>query len=193
MINDDLELIAAVARINEELQEASDYLGERNLSEAKVRFPRNYIKSASHYRNQLLFINDKTLLNNSSYALMLIDVYKWIVNRTDIFGVPKEMIVKEAICLIGSLCESFTKSVLKGKVGKHKGYKERTTYLLDKGLISTHEKSELDWIWDTRNNEHLFLLDFVEFNHYKVSDYNRARNAFNKLCGTLTNYRLSKS
>jgi predicted patatin/cPLA2 family phospholipase len=103
------------------------------------------------------------------------------------------MIIKEAICLIGSLCESFTKHVLKGKVGKHKGYKDRTTYLNEKNIITADDKLELDWIWDTRSNEHLFLLDFVEFNHYKVSDFNRAREAFNKLCATLTTYRATSA
>lgn len=101
--------------------------------------------------------------------------------RTDIAGTAKEMIIKEGICLVGSLCESITKDVLTDKVGKSKGYKDRNKYLVDKGIIDVTLQSELDWVWDTRNNEHLFLVEIREHEHYKVSDYNRAINALRAL------------
>jgi hypothetical protein len=185
MIKDDKELVEAAEKANGLIQEISNYLGERNIKDAKLRFPRNYLKTATHYRNKLSFISDQVLLTNSSYTLMLLDVYKWIANRTDIWGVPRDMLIKHGICIIGSLCESFTKDALKGRVSAKKGYKERTAYLADKKLIDKDQKQELDWIWDTRNNQHLFLVSFIEYEHYKASDYNRASSAFNNLCAAL--------
>jgi len=91
------------------------------------------------------------------------------------------MIIKEGICLVGSICESVTKDVLEGVVGKKRGYKDRTQYLSDNEIIDGDLKDELDWVWDTRNNEHLFLVEIREHEHYKLPDYNRAIRALKKL------------
>ncbi len=185
-MSNDNELKIAVEKANELIQEITDYLGENNNKDAKLRFPRGYIKTTAHYRKKLSFIKDPILLSNSSYTLMLLDVYRWIVNRTDIWGAPRDMLIKHGICIIGSLCESFTKDALKEKVNAKKSYKSRTAYLVDKNLIDDKQKQELDWVWDTRNNQHLFLVTFIEFEHYKAKDYNRANNAFKNLCESLS-------
>jgi len=177
MIENDRELLKAVVRVNTDLQAIQNYLGQTNHVNAKIQFPRGFIRTASHFRQRLRFLNDKTLVRNISYALILTDVYRWVLNRTDIAGTAKEMIVKEGICLVGSLCESVTKDVLAGIVGKKKGYKDRTKYLVDNGIIDEPLQIELDWVWDTRNNEHLFLVEIREHEHYKLSDYNRAIKA----------------
>lgn len=174
MITDDQELQRVVTRVNADLQAIQNYLGQDNHANAKVRFPRGYIRTAAHFRECLNFLNDKTLVRNISYALILSDVYRWILNRTDIAGTAKEMIIKEGICLIGALCESITKDALSGTVGKNRGYKARTQYLAEKNIIDNVLQADLDWVWDTRNNEHLFLVEIREHEHYKLSDYNRA-------------------
>lgn len=43
-----------------------------------------------------------------AYALILTDVYRWITNRTDLFGIAKEMVLKSGIVLSGSICETLT-------------------------------------------------------------------------------------
>ena len=181
MIENDQELQEAVARVNFDLQAIQNYLGQDNHTHAKIRLPRGFIRTAVHFRERLNFLNDKTLVRNISYALILSDVYRWLLNRTDVAGTAKEMIIKEGICLVGSLCESITKDVLTGIVGKKKGYKDRTQYLVDSGIIGAALQTELDWVWNTRNNEHLFLVEIREHEHYRLSDYNRAVRALRAL------------
>ena len=181
MIQNEQELLEAVTRVNTDLQAVQDYLGTKTHVDAKVRFPRGFIRSAGLFQRHLHFLNDQTLVRNISYAYILSDVYRWLLIRTDIAGTAKEMIIKEGICLVGSLCESMTKDVLTNKVGKSKGYKDRTKYLVGNGIIDVTLQSELDWVWDTRNNEHLFLVEIREHEHYKLGDYNRAISALRAL------------
>lgn len=188
MIQNDDQLKTVVARVSTDLQNIQNYLAQENHQDAKIRFPRGFIRTAAHFRQWFIFLNDETLRRNVAYTLILSDVYCWLLNRTDIFGTAKEMIIKEGICLVGSLCESVTKDVLNGVVGKKKGYKDRTKYLLDNGVIDTGLKTELDWVWDTRNNEHLFLVEILEHKHYKLSDYNRAIKALRQLRNQLDIY-----
>lgn len=181
MISNDAELKEVVARISNDLREIQNYLGQEDHTEAKIIFPRGYIRKAAHFRSRFTFLRDETLRRNVAYSLILSDVYRWLLNRSDISGTAKEMVIKEGICLVGSLCESVTKNVLDGVVGKKKGYKYRTQYLLDNAIIDAALKEELDWVWDTRNNEHLFLVEIREHEHYKLADYNRAIKALKNL------------
>lgn len=188
MITNDGKLKEIVTRVSADLQAIQDCLGQEDHADAKVAFPRGFIRTAAHFRSRFAFIGDETLKRNIAYTLILSDVYRWLLNRTDISGTAKEMIIKEGICLVGSLCESVTKDVLKGIVGKKKGYKERTQYLLDNRIIDAGLKKELDWVWDTRNNEHLFLVEIREHEHYKLADYNRAIKALRNLRDKLDEY-----
>lgn len=188
MIEDDDQLKEAVARVSRDLQNIQNYLTLENHQDAKVRFPRGFIRTAAHFRLRFNFLNDETLKRNVAYTLILSDTYRWLLNRTDIYGTAKEMIIKEGICLVGSLCESVTKDVLNGVVGKKRGYKDRTLYLLENEIIDAELKADLDWVWDTRNNEHLFLVEIREHEHYKLPDYNRAIRALRKLRDQLDEY-----
>jgi hypothetical protein len=181
MIESDAQLFEVVARVSADLQDIQNYLGQEGHQDAKFRFPRGFIRTAAHFRQRFNFLNDETLRRNVAYTLILSDVYRWLLNRTDISRTAKEMIIKEGICLVGSICESVTKDVLEGVVGKKRGYKDRTQYLSDNEIIDGDLKDELDWVWDTRNNEHLFLVEIREHEHYKLPDYNRAIRALKKL------------
>lgn len=188
MIENDQQLSEAVARVSADLQNIQNYLGQENHQDAKIRFPRGFIRTAAHFRQRFNFLNDEILKRNVGYALILSDTYRWLLNRTDISRTAKEMIIKEGICLVGSVCESVTKDVLTGVVGKKKGYKDRTQHLLDNEIIDNELKVELDWVWDTRNNEHLFLVEIREHEHYRLPDYNRAILALRKLRDQLDDY-----
>lgn len=188
MIRSDAELKAIVRRASSDLQDIQIYLGHGNHADAKVAFPRGFIRKAKYFRSRFVFLGDETLKRNIAYTLILSDVYRWLLNRTDISGTAKEMIIKEGICLVGSVCESMTKDVLNGAVGKKKGYKDRTKYMLDNDIVDAKLKEELDWVWDTRNNEHLFLVEIREHEHYKLADYNRAIKALRNLRDKLDEY-----
>jgi hypothetical protein len=190
MIQNKQELEVVAERAGGDLQQIQDYLKRTTDPSGKVRFPRGYLLTAQEIRNTLPHIKNTILLKNMSYALMTADVYRWLVIRTDIAGIAKEMIIKEGICILGFVCESLTKHFLTTNrlISNKKGYKDRTAKLVQLGIIDTDLKNELDWIWDKRGNEHLFLVEYIENDHYKVEDYNRARKSFHSLRDALKSY-----
>lgn len=168
------DLEETVARTGCDLQAIQDYVGRDFTKPCKVRFPRGFLRTAAHFRLRLSFVADETLRQNMGYALMLHDVQHWILVRTDLGGIAKEMLIKDAIVLLGNLAETLTKIALTTKAAQKESYKKRTQRLEDSGIITTALHTELDWLWDTRCNCHLFLVTMREYGHYKIADYNRA-------------------
>ena len=125
LITNDNELRDAVAIVDENIQKIQDYLGQDPHADGKIRFPRNFIRTAAHFRKQLSFIRDGNIKDNLAYALILSDVYRWLTNRTDIFGAAKEMVMKSGIALMGSICETMPIDGTKGTIGKKHSFCER--------------------------------------------------------------------
>lgn len=174
------------------LQKIQNYCEENDLnwiecSEAKVRFPRGFIRTAGLQRNRLTFVADISLRSNLAYTLILSDVVLWLQLRTDLWGTPKEMLTKLYVFLIGSLCESITKEYLEGVCGH--GYKKRNEFLVTQGIISEELKIELDWLWDTRNKMHLFQLESPEYeNDYNHDCHMRCIRAFRGLIASFRHH-----
>lgn len=188
MIRNRQELKAAVRRVDDDLQAIQDYLGRKDDPGGRVRFPRGYIHTAADFRRHFWFVRDENLRRNLSYSLMLWDVHKWLIRRTDLSGQAQEMLFKTSICLLGSLAESLTKDALRGEIGRKAGFKKRTEKMILLKMITPELKSDLDWLWDTRNNEHLFLLTIPEYGHYSASDYTRASKTIVSLTSALNEY-----
>src|SRR5437899_2158044 len=108
-IESDHDLDNAIERVGAEMQEVHNYLGRDFTRPCRIRFPRGYIRPAAYFRNALSFVGNKTLRENLSYALMLYDVQHWILLRTDLWGVPQEMVIKDAIVLLGNIVETLTR------------------------------------------------------------------------------------
>ena len=53
------------------------------------------------------------------------------------------------------------------------------------GQIEPGLKTELDWVWDIRCNEHLHEVLSLEHEMYSRDDYNRALNAYVSLRNVL--------
>ena len=72
--------------ISEALQEFEDLVGDSGLDDSPVRFkfPRRVIKRADYYRNMFTFIDDPIVASNMAYSLMLTDVYRWLLTRSQI-------------------------------------------------------------------------------------------------------------
>lgn len=181
MINDDNELKEAVAIVNDRIQEIQDYLGQGAHPDGKIRFPRKFIRTASHFREHLSFIKDTNIKNNLAYALIESDVYRWLTNRTDIFGTAKEMIMKSGIALMGSICETMAIDATRGLIGKRHSFCERCNRMVLKGIISEELSNELHWLWDARAAIHIYEIDHREYEKYQMKDYNRAVFATRKL------------
>ena len=181
IIRNDKELACVAKKVSELLQAIHDYLGDRNCEEAKIKFPRGYIRKCVHHRKRYAFVKDKTLRSNIAYALLTTDIFRWLLNRTDLAIVAKEMLIKQGIVIFGAIAEAITKDYLKGKPGGGKPFKKRLEVLQNNGIIDESLRYELEWLWDYRNRIHLMLLSNKEYGHYRIIDYNRAVKALNAL------------
>ena len=180
-IRNDDELEEAVTEVSILIQKIQDYAGRDFSKPAKVRFPRGYLRTAAESRRRVSFLEDATLRSNIAYTIQLSDVQHWILCGTDLSGMAKEMVIKLQIFLLGTIVESVTKNYLRGRCGGN--FCRRTEYLLDKGQIDVALKADIDWLWDIRNNMHLFQLDDIEWTsaNYTVANHNRAVRAFRRL------------
>ena len=188
MITNDHELRDAVAIVDEHIQEIQNYLGQDPHPDGKIRFPRNFIRTASHFRGRLSFIKDSNIKDNLAYALILSDVFRWLTSRTDLFGTAKEMVMKSGIALMGSICETMAIDGTKGIIGKKHSFCERCNRMVDKGIISEKLKEELHWLWETRAAIHIYEINHREHEKYKMKDYNRAIKATRSLRDALDTY-----
>ena len=178
-ITNDTELEDTGCQAGDLLQQIQDYCGRTYKASAKVRFPRGFLRTAGEQRGRLNFVDDNDLKSNLAYCLILSDTIHWLLTRTDIAATAKEMLIKLHIFIGGTLIESITTNYLTSVRTPKKTFKMRTQSLIDLGIIDTILKDELDWIWDTRNNMHLFGLTEREYiNEYNTSSQARAANAF---------------
>lgn len=180
-IHNDDKLRKAVDEAGRLIQEIQNYLGRDFTKPAKIRFPRGYLRTAEESRRRVRFLTDATLRRNIAYTIQLSDVQHWLLNRTDLSGTAKEMVIKLQMFLLGTIIESVTKNHLRGRCGGNFG--KRTQYLVEKAIIDDSLKTEIDWLWDIRNNMHLFQLDDIEWSStsYTVINHNRAVRAFRRL------------
>lgn len=177
------KLKAIANRISDDLQKYEELwkLVDECKTEDLIRFPQGALRKADAFRRRFKFIQNDTLLRNVSYSLILSDIYHWLMNRINFIGTAREMIIKEQVCLMGALAESLTKDYLGGISSPKLSYKKRTEKLLSLGIIDEGEKEDLDWLWDCRNYEHLYLVKHWEYQHYKAEHYNRALETVRKL------------
>jgi hypothetical protein len=183
MIETDDDIPALVQDISEKIQALHDYLGERELEIARIRFPRGYLRSCATHRKKYSFLECHTLRSNIAYAKMTTDIFRWLLNRTDLSLSAKEMIIKQGIALIASVAETIVKEMLKGKPGggRKQNFKKKVQKLSDDHIIDEALKMDLEWLWDVRNNVHLMLLSEREYQKYSIKDYNRSVIALKKL------------
>ena len=184
-ITNNLELQTAVDEASALIQEIQDYVGRDFSKPAKLRFPRGYLRTAEEARSRVKFLPNRTLRSNIAYTMQLADVQHWILVRTDLSGIAKEMVIKLQMFLLGSIVESVTKTFLHGRCGGN--FCRRTQYLLDSGVIDSTLRTDIDWLWNLRNDMHLFQLDGIEWSstEYTIANHNRAVRAFRKLLAKL--------
>lgn len=180
-IRTDAELAEAADLVGRKLQEIQDHLGGDSHRNAKVRFPRGYIRTADHFRSRLPFILDRDARDNLAYALILTDVYRWLTNRTDLFGTAREMIFKAGVVLAGSICETMAVNYTNGTIGRSVRFKPRCDRMTTAGMITENLRDELHWLWDTRSAIHLCDVEVREYERYTTADYNRSITCIREL------------
>lgn len=188
-IENDVDLKRASEEAGVLIQAIYDYCVSKNktiadVPSAKVRFPRGFLRTAHYQRSRFPFLNNHALKSNTAYTLMLSDTILWLAIRTDIAGMPKDMLYKLFIFLVGTVMESTTKEYLKGICGKN--FKSRTEYLFNEKIIEKGLKDDIDWLWDVRNRMHLFQLEGREYeNDYCPQNHHRTIRAFRGLLTAL--------
>lgn len=190
-IDSEKELAEAVSECGRLVQDITDYLATNPRKEwhSRIRFPRGYLKTNADIRAGLQFIADDTLKRNVSYALMTHQTLRWFIFRTDIGGQAREMLIKESVCLLGSVCESISIFPDTHGLGRNKSFARRMDRLLELEIIDESARRRLAWLWDKRNQEHLYDVPFREFDHYSNSDWFKAVNAYRALRDALINWR----
>lgn len=174
------ELLRFIEEAGTALQQIQDEFGRKNVPEARVRFPRGFIRRAVGLRRTLPNIGTDIQRSNAASSLMALDVFRWLVIRTDLSGAALSMIVKESISVIGALCDWLMKEATNGH-GSRRSYMHRSQKLVDLGQISTNLKAELDWVWQIRCNVHMHEVSSLEYDMYSRDDYNRAVRAYHQL------------
>ena len=177
---DTLEEIYELAQhAGDHMQEIQTSLGDRTyVQEARVRFPRGYVRTAGGIYNSLPDIGDNTKRRNFAYQLMRADVVRWLLTRTDVFGQVQSVLVAEYICILAYGVEFFAKTLNYRKVAKDRPMKRHTQNLVDDRTIGPELKVELDWMWDVRTREHLDATTDLRHCTHDHVDFNRATGAW---------------
>lgn len=164
----------AVREINDRIKAINDYLGkgdETKLSEPYlIRIPSGYIRTADEFRAMLGTRITSPLKTNAAYHLILSDLYSLLLNRYNVWGPLREMIIKSQLVNIAAICES----ILVTLSSKNGGYVKRVQKLLELGVICEECAKSLEWLWTRRQGIHLFELDKIEYAQYDDSDFDKA-------------------
>lgn len=184
MIINQQQLFHKVDEVSRGLQEIESYLKRTNTElpiNKKIKFPRGVVRTAESFRKKIPTVKNPTIKSNMAYAMMVTDVIRWILNRTDLDYTPKDMLIKEGIGIWGALSETLTKDFLQNQISKRRSYQYRNLKLKELGYFDGELENDLNWLWDVRNKNHIFLVDHSEHCYYKVTDYNKAINTFRSL------------
>lgn len=155
------------------LQGIQDECGRERRPDARVRFPRGFIRTVPALRATLPRIGTRVQRSNACYLLMKLDVSRWMIVRTDLWGAPLSMIIKDGIFVIGSLCEWMTKEALRGH-GAANRFTTKTARLVELEVINEELKQELDWVWGIRCAAHFGEVTSLEHELYTRPSWDRA-------------------
>lgn len=183
------ELEQRARRASDDIQFIQSFLGENKCEEAKIEFPKGVIRYASGYQCQVSFLENKVLIKNISYSLIMMDVLRWLVIRTTIGLVAKEMIIKSAIIVLVSVVEAITKGVselIKGKIVG--GYENRLNLLVEENIISVEIRSKLMDAWRKRGKVHIPIKGEVEISCYDEKNINEIIEVYHEFIGMLEKY-----
>jgi hypothetical protein len=176
-ISNDQELVRAVAQASELVQNIQDYCGRKLRDDSKINFPRGLIGTAASYRERCPTYLTADQISSCAYGFMYLDVLWWLLSRSDISSVGKQMSLKSAIVTLGTILEVSLQvpGLPRNKVLSKKcnaGVKPRVQDSVKRGWISKEQGTALEQCWEHRNNVHLKLLEKSELDLYTVDHVN---------------------
>lgn len=124
-----------------------------------------------------------------AYGMMYLDAMWWVVHRTDIFGVAKEMCFKSMIVTLGTILEAVLRIPGEhGFGGGNQGVKPRLMRAYERGWIGEEDRAILERLWDHRNNIHAHVLAGAEFGLYTVDNVDQPRSSLGRLVTELNRW-----
>ncbi len=176
-ISNDQDLANSVAQASNMVQEIQDYCGRNLREDAKISFPRGLIGTAATYRLRCPGYLTADQISSCAYGFMYLDVLWWLLSRTDLASVGKQMAIKSAIVTLGTLLEVSLwipglprTDVLSNKATA--GVKPRLKEAAKRSWISQKQCAALEQLWDHRNNAHIKFLENSELDLYQVEHVN---------------------
>jgi hypothetical protein len=189
-ISTDQELARAVAQASNLVQEIQDYCGRQLREDSKIKFPRGLIGTAASYRLRCPDYLTADQVSSCAYGFMYLDVLWWLVSRTDIASVGKQMAIKSAIITLGTLLEGSLSipdlprsNVLSKKSSA--GVIPRLKKAMALGWISQQQCAALEQAWEHRNNVHIKVLANSELDLYEAEHVNAPHAALLVLMSNL--------
>jgi hypothetical protein len=189
-IGNDQELITAAAQASTHVQDIHNYCGRALRDDSKINFPRGLIGTADSYRARCPGYLDAETASSCAYGFMHMHVMWWLVSRTDLASVGKQMALKSAIVSLGTILEAVLKipGLPRNKWLSEKssaGVRARVDEVVKRGRISADEGTTLKELWVNRNNVHLHLLPGSERDIYNSGHINGPLAALSKLMARL--------
>jgi hypothetical protein len=185
-VKNEVDLREAVNEASRLLQDIQDYAGRSKRDDAKVRFPRGFLRTANECRKLLPGYMEHDRASNCAYAFMYLDILWWLTNRTDIAATAKEMVLKSAIITLGTVTEAVLRIRDEPGFGKNTDFNDRLEAAYTRDLINEDDKRVLSKLWKDRNNVHQKNLDAPsEFDKYAVDDVNLPLAALERLLKVL--------
>lgn len=173
------EFEARLADVNLGIQEITDYLNAQNSNDGLIRFPSGYIRECALRRTEYAFIESYNLKCNIAYNLMALDVVIWLNNRSTLQGQAMSMLLKVGLILVTSVVEALIKFQQRDvewpkKIRKKVKYEHRIQRLLSDEIVTNELAQDLRWLWERRQNVHLYRITGREFMEYTPTEVARA-------------------
>jgi hypothetical protein len=177
-ISNDQELTKAVAQASSLIQQIQNYCGRTLREDSKISFPRGLIGTAASYRARCPGYLSADQISSCAYGFMYLDVLWWLLSRTDIAIVAKQMAIKSAIITLGTILEASLhipaqplSNVLSTKCPS--GVKLRLERATKNGWITQEQCTTLKDLWERRTNVHITKLrGNGELDLYKIEHVN---------------------
>jgi hypothetical protein len=170
----DADLREFASEANWALQRIQANAGRDVCEAARITFPRGYLIEIGRWRLALPFVRDKLVRDSVADTLMMHDVQRWVLKRTDIGGHARDMLVKGAIAALGSIAEALLIDATSPPMGNRQRFSSRVEQLRDETVLAASAVEDLVWLWEIRNRQHLHALSAREFDAYTSSDHPRA-------------------
>jgi hypothetical protein len=170
----DVDLRELAADANYALQQIQYRVGRDVRDSAMITFPRGYLIEIGRWRLALPFVRSALVRDSVADTLMMHDVQRWVLRRTDIGGHARDMLVKAAIGALGSIAEALLIDATSPPMGQRQKFASRVERLHSDGVLTGAAADDLTWLWEIRNRQHLHALSAREFDAYKSDDHPRA-------------------